>query len=282
MKFNTAGPEQLLVTADDREVVKIGGYVLPAEDFSLTRFMLDDLGMTWLHPGGLPSTERMLNLLDLTAESRLLDLGCGVGSTTRYVARKYGCEAVGIDRDAEMIEQARRRSGEKRYARVHYQVMNGTAMEFADDSFDCVVLQSVACFNDKLPLLLEARRVLKPSGRIALNEVTWMQSPSDKVARVTRATICETFGGAMLARHWLDLLKEAGFDVVSHETFEFKPVAPYQLLREEGLINTLRTFTRVLTNPSNLMRLSAVSDYFKRFPGYFGYGIYIGSKPPAG
>ena len=75
------------------------------------------------------------------------------------------------------------------------------------------------------------------------------------------------------------LVSQAGFDVVSHETFELEPVAPYQLLREEGLMNTLRTFTRVLTNPSNLMRLSAVSDYFKRFPGYFGYGIYVGSKP---
>jgi len=281
MDLNTAGPEQLLVTADDREIVKIGGYILPAEDFSLTRFMLEDLGMTWLHPGGLPSTEQMFRSLNLTPASRLLDLGCGVGSTTRYVARKYGCEAVGIDQDAEMIEQARRRSKGKRYSRLRYQVMNGIAMEFADASFDYVVLQSVACFNDKLPLLREVRRVLKPSGRIALNEVTWMRSPTDKVVRVTRATVCETFGGAMLEGHWLDLLKQAGFELVSHETFELKPVAPYQLLREEGFINTLRTFTRVLTNPSNLMRLSAVSDYFKRFPGYFGYGIYVGSKPAA-
>ena len=282
MDFNTAGPEQLLVTADDREIVKIGGYILPAEDFSLTRVLLEDLGMTWLHPGGLPSTERLLQSLDLTSESRLLDLGCGVGSTTRHVARKYGCEAVGIDQDAQMIERARRRSGGKRYPRLSYHVMDGNAMEFADASFDWVVLQSVACFNDKLRLLREVRRVLKPCGRIALNEVTWMRSPTEKVVRVTRATVCETFGGAMLEGHWLDLLKQAGFDVVSHETFELEPVAPYQLLREEGLINTLRTFTRVLTNPSNLMRLSAVSDYFKRFPGYFGYGIYVGSKPAAG
>lgn len=282
MDLNTAGPEQLLVTTDDREIVKIGGYILPAEDFSLTKFMLDDLGMTWLHPGGLPSTERMLQHLALSPDSRLLDLGCGVGSTTRYLARKFGCEAVGIDYDTEMIEQAKRRSAGNRYAQISYQVMDGSAMEFPDASFDTVVLQSVACFNDKLPLLREVWRVLKPSGRVALNEVTWMRSPTEKVARVTRATVCETFGGAMLERQWLNLLTQAGFDLVSHESYEFEPVAPYQLLREEGLINTVRTFTRVLTNPNNLMRLSAVSDYFKRFPGYFGYGIYVGSKPDAG
>jgi len=282
MNFESASPEELLVQADGHEVVKIGGYVLPAEDFSLTSFMLKDLGMTWLHPGGLPSTERMFRILAPTRDSRLLDLGCGVGSTTRYAVTKYGCEAVGIDRDAEMIGAARRRSRAKRYARLSFEVMNGNTMSFPDSSFDCVVLQSVACFNDKLPLLRETLRVLKPGGRVALNEVTWMRPPSEKVAKVTRATICETFRGAMLESDWLELLSQAGFDLVSRETLEFEPVAPYQLLREEGLVNTLRTFTRVLTNPSNLMRLSAVSDYFKRFPGFFGYGIYIGAKPATG
>lgn len=274
-------PEDLLVRTGDQESVKVGGYLLPAEDFSLTRFMLDDLGMTWLHPGGLPSTERMLKILELDSKSRVLDLGCGVGSTTRFVRRVYGCRTVGVDIDPDMIDRARRRSRGPRYQDLRYEVMDGGAMGFRDASFDVVIMQSVACFNDKQRLLTEARRVLKPGGRVALNEVTWLRPPSEGVAKVTRATVCETFRGALLPEEWAEVLRQAGFTEVRHETLDFKPVAAYQILREEGLINTLRTFARVLTNAKNLMRLSAVSDYFKRFPGYFGYGLYIGTKPHA-
>ncbi len=273
-----ANPGDLLQYVDGREIVKIGGYVLPAEDFSLTRFMLEDLGMTWLHPGGLPSTQRMLENLDLSPDDELLDLGCGVGSTSRFVAKKYGCRVVGVDRDPAMVESARKRTPAKA-TRVRFEVMDGRAMTFETDRFDQVVLQSVVCFNDKLPLLEEAIRVLRPGGQIGLNEVTWMRPPTEKVAKVTRATVCETFSGAMLKDDWIDLLRRAGCDQVSEQRFEFKPVAPYQLLREEGILNTVRTFSRVLTNSNNLMRLSAVSDYFRQFPGYFGYGIYTGSKP---
>ena len=276
--MTTYGPEELLVYADGREVVKIGGYVLPAEDFSLTRFMLEDLGMTWLHPGGLPSTQHMLEMLELSSDSRLLDIGCGVGSTTRYVAKKYRCQVVGIDRDPAMVAQARQRTP-RRLGQVGFEVMDGNRMTFENGSFDCAVMQSVACFNDKLPLLKEALRILRPGGRLAINEVTWMRTPTEKVSRVTRATICETFRGAMLAGDWVEVLEQTGCDRISRQTFEFKPVAAYQLLREEGLVNTVRTFSRVLTNSNNLMRLSAVSDYFRRYPGYFGYGIYIGRKP---
>jgi SAM-dependent methyltransferase len=243
--------------------------------------MLDDLGMTWLHPGGLPSTERMLKLLELDAESRVLDLGCGVGSTTRLVRRRHDCSIVGIDRDPEMIAKAKRRSRARRYRGIRYEVMDGGAMSFPDGSFDVVIVQSVACFNDKQSLLSEVWRILKPGGRVALNEVTWLRQPSEGVAKVTRATVCETFGGALLPEEWIEVLGRVGFTELRHETFGFKPVAAYQILREEGLINTVRTFARVLTNANNLMRLSAVSDYFKRFPGYFGYGIYIGTRPRA-
>jgi SAM-dependent methyltransferase len=274
----TTNPGDLLQYADGREIVKIGGYTLPAEDFSLTRFMLEDLGMSWLHPGGLPSTQRMLESLDLTEDDALLDLGCGVGSSSRYVAKRYGCRVIGVDRDPSMVAEARKRTPGKA-TRVRFELMDGCEMTFDSDLFDRVIMQSVVCFNDKLPLLEEAVRVLRPGGRIGLNEVTWMRPPTEKVAKVTRATVCETFRGALLRDEWVELLRRAGCDQVHDQSFGFEPVAAYQLLREEGLLNTARTFSRVLTNPDNLMRLSAVSDYFRRFPGYFGYGIYTGCKP---
>jgi len=273
------GPEDALISIDGHESVKVGGYLLPAEDFSLTAFMLGDLGMQWLHPGGILSSERLLERLAITPDMRVLDLGCGVGSTCRYLARKYHCTVVGLDSDPEMIRLARARSRGRRYPGIEYREADANSSGIESESFDRVIVQSVACFNDKSTLLGEIMRILKEGGRVGLNEVTWVQPPTQKVERVTRATICETFKGALLENDWVRLLKDAGLDQVMHEVHAFKPVAPYQMLREEGLFGTVKVLARVLRHPAVNMRLSAVSDYFRQYPGYFGYGLYMAHKP---
>lgn len=272
-------PEDALVTADGQESVKIGGYLLPAEDFSLTRFMLNDLGMQWLHPGGILSSERLLEQLAITPDMRVLDLGCGVGATCRYLARKYHCAVTGLDWDPEMIRQARARSHHRRYNGIEYREADANDSGIEPGSFDRIIVQSVACFNHKPTLFREITRILKPGGQVGLNEVTWVQPPNEKVERVTRATICETFKGALVEDEWVRLFIDAGLDQVTHEVHAFQPVAPYQMLREEGLLGTIRVMARVLRDPGINMRLSAVSDYFRQYPGYFGYGLYMAHKP---
>ncbi len=272
-------PEDALVTVDDKQAVKIGGYLLPAEDFSLTRFMVQDLNMSWLHPGGIISSERLFDKLKLGRDMRVLDLGCGLGSSGRYLARRYGCRVTGIDRDPDMLRQASERSRGRRYRNIDYREMDANCTDFEDGSFDRVLVQSVACFNDRATLFREIHRILKADGWLGLNEVTWIQPPTLKVERVTRSTICETFKGAVMAKQWMAALENAGLDATEHEVHAFKTMAPYQMLKEEGLVGTLRIMTRVLTNPEINMRLSAVSDYFRKYPGYFGYGLYLAHKP---
>jgi len=271
-------PADLLVQSDGEDKIRVGGYLLPAEDFSMTNFMRFDLGMSWLHPGGMRSTENLLAQLRLNRNMRVLDLGCGVASAARIIAKRYGCEVVAIDRDSSMIAAAA--AYNRAYSdQVSLLTMDGLNMDFADNSFDCVILQSVLCFNDKQKLLQEIRRVLRPGGQIAANESTWLQPPTGKTAMVTRATICESFQNALESNQWIAILLDAGFTNVKSKTCEFTAMSPYQMLREEGLLNTIRIMSRVMLNPELNTRLRAVSSYFSIFHGFFGYGLYIGSKP---
>jgi len=269
-------PESYLTVQDGREMVKIGGFILPAEDFNLAKFLRDDLGTTWLHAGGISSTKRAIEKLDIQPGMRVLDLGSGVGSAARYIARQAKCQVVGVDFDAEMIRRAREQT---RDPNVTFEQMNVLDMTFPDDSFDRVIIQSVACFNEKEPLFREVARVLKPGGVVGMNEVTWLKPPSEKIQQVMCATICETFRGALLAEEWVAAMEAAGLVDGSHEQHPFNASTPYQILREEGLFNTLRIMWRVMTRPDINMRLSAMSDFFKNCPEYFGYGIYTARKP---
>jgi SAM-dependent methyltransferase len=269
-------PESLLIRHDGREMVKIGGFILPAEDFNLAKFLRDDLGTTWLHAGGITSTKRAIERLAIAPGMRVLDLGSGVGSAARYIARKSGCQVVGVDSDPEMVRRAREVS---RDPKVSYEQMNCLEMGFPDDSFDRVIIQSVACFNDKVPLFREVARVLKPGGVVGMNEVTWLKPPTEKIQQVMCATICETFRGALLADEWVAAMESAGLVDGRHEQHPFNASTPYQILREEGMLNTLRIMWRVMTKPEINMRLSAMSNFFKNCPEYFGYGIYTARKP---
>lgn len=272
-------PESLLMEDNGKAVVKVGGFILPAEHFNLARFLRDDLGTTWLHAGGLPSTQRLIEKLAFEPDMQVLDLGCGVGSATRYLARRTGCRVVGVDLDAEMIHRARQATRGSRYAHVRYEQRDVLRTGLPDASFDRVVIQSVACFNDKPALFREVVRLLKPGGWVGMNEVTWLQPPTPQIEQVMCATICETFRGAELAGDWVRLMQAAGLVEASAEEHPFNASTAYQILREEGVTNTLRIMWRVLTNPEINMRLSAMSELFRNCPEYFSYGLYLARRP---
>jgi len=106
---------------------------------------------------------RMLDALPLTGAARVLDLGCGVGTLLEDIrARAADAFVVGVDLTEAML----RRAG--RDARVA--VMDGTALGFADETFDVVVSCFVAFhFPDPRAALTGVRRVLRPAGAIALS-----------------------------------------------------------------------------------------------------------------
>lgn len=272
-------PAQFLVGEGDRQVVKIGAYVLPGEDFNLARFLRDDLGTTWLHAGGITGTRRLLARLDIRPGMKVLDLGCGVGSAMRYVAKHVPCRLVGMDKDAEMLRRARRAMPPRDFPEVGYVRADALRMSFAADSFDRVIVQSVACFNDNDILFREIARVLKPGGKVGMNEVTWRRPPTPAIEAVMCATICETFHGARLAKGWIERMQAAGLGDATCELHPFTASTPYQLLKEEGLVRTAGIMWRVLRDAELNMRLAAMSQLFRRCPEYFGYGIFTACKP---
>ncbi|ESA32372.1 delta -sterol c-methyltransferase [Leptolyngbya sp. Heron Island J] len=107
------------------------------------------------------------------APSALLDVGCGIGGSTLYLASKYRAMATGITLSPVQANRAQTRAsraGLKEH--VQFQVADALAMPFADDSFDLVwSLESGEHMPDKGQFLQECCRVLKPGGRLIV--ATW-------------------------------------------------------------------------------------------------------------
>ena len=106
----------------------------------------------------------------LVAELRprdLLEVGVGTGLTLgRYPG---DVNITGIDLSQEMLEKADTRELPTRTGRLELLRMDAEALEFPDDSFDCVVVPYVLSVTpDPRRLVSEIRRVCKPDGHILI------------------------------------------------------------------------------------------------------------------
>ena len=63
-------------------------------------------GMPIMNPIPAEKLEEVLALLDLPARGRVVDLGCGKGDLLARIAARYDVDAVGIDRDAQLLAEA--------------------------------------------------------------------------------------------------------------------------------------------------------------------------------
>jgi ubiquinone/menaquinone biosynthesis C-methylase UbiE len=134
----------------------------------------DDLApVDEFHGGQRQATIRLADLLGLRGGERVLDIGSGIGGPSRFLASRYGCEVTGIDLTAEfcrVAEMLTRLTGLT--GRVSYRQGSGLDLPFEDTSFDVVWSQNASMnIADRDRLYSEMRRVLKPGGRLALQEV---------------------------------------------------------------------------------------------------------------
>lgn len=103
---------------------------------------------------------------------RILDAGCGVGGSSIWLAQTYDVEVVGITPVAGQIDRARRYAQEQGVAdRVSFEPQDYTRTAFPAESFDVVwAMESVCHAPDKRLFVAEARRLLRPGGRLGMVE----------------------------------------------------------------------------------------------------------------
>jgi ubiquinone/menaquinone biosynthesis C-methylase UbiE len=106
---------------------------------------------------------------------RLLDCGCGPGSTTVDLAAVIAPGHVeGIDIEPSQIASARTRAVERGLTNVHFQAASIYELPFPNDSFDVVFAHTVIQhLRHPLQALREMRRVLAPGGIVGLRDDDW-------------------------------------------------------------------------------------------------------------
>jgi SAM-dependent methyltransferase len=137
------------------------------------------------------SGEALVHRLGIKKGMKVLDLGCGDG-TTAVPAAKLGADVLGVDIARNLVEAGNRRAKQMGLTNCRFQEGDATNLhELADQSFDLVVSIFGAMFAPKPnDVAKETVRVTRPGGRIVMGN--WIPGDPTLVAQILRISSAYT------------------------------------------------------------------------------------------
>jgi SAM-dependent methyltransferase len=131
------------------------------------------------------SGELVVNRLGITKGLKILDLGCGDG-TTALPEAMLGAEVLGVDIASNLVEAGKKRASEAGVSNCKFQQGDASNLhELKDKSFDLVVTMFGAMFAPKpFDVAKEMVRVSRSGGRIVMGN--WIPNDPTLVARILK------------------------------------------------------------------------------------------------
>lgn len=164
----------------------------PAANADQIAYWNTQAGETWV--GQQDRLDRQLSplgltamaTLDLAADERVIDIGCGCGQTSLELASEVGPDGtvLGVDISAPMLEVARRRAAQADLPNVQFLEADGQIHVFKPGGADALFSRfGVMFFADPAAAFTNLRKALRPGGRLAfvcwrpMRENQWMLLP---------------------------------------------------------------------------------------------------------
>lgn len=223
----------------------------------------------------------MLNGLIIKKETKIVDIGCGIGNTSQYLNQQFDCFVEGFSNSPKGIEFAK---SNNKSPKINFSVRDALNNGFEDEIFDISwLLEMSHLIQDKDQLIKDSSRVLKPGGKIVLCDLMFKKPLTAQFIFENKEDLIKlekSFGQAKieLMENYTTYLEQNGFADI-----EFIDIS-------ENVIDTTDSWKENITK--NYGRLSTCMDkeaienfiyscdLLKKYyqDKVWGYGIIKGTK----
>ena len=167
------------------------------------------------HPGGIDLSTRLVHSLNLPDDSRVLDVACGIGTTTLIMERRFGFDAVGLDFSQSNVDKAIASAGTNPPVLSEFVQGSADDLPFEDETFDAVICEcAVSTFADQPKALSEFHRVLKPGGVVGITDMVVTAPLPDDIAKHIAPWTCMAEAHDIVG--YQRLFHDAGFCVAHY------------------------------------------------------------------
>ncbi len=272
-------------------------YAFSKLDYRLYNTRASDLSMhygiwdeaTQSHRDALANENRVVaNAVNIRRRDHVIDLGCGYGSTAVWLAKHLGCRVTGITLSKDQVADARRLARRRKVeGLVTFCTMDFHRTRFADSTFDAAIsIESISHSSQKLRVLAETWRILKPGGRIAVADAYFRRDPKSlSPLEKDIATAC--FEGVHVPplprkEQFENWLVDAGFSNVRwfDKTPCILPTAERVNRLGRLLLPVSRLFSVLGLRSLQVSHMKAFVNQFYAFRDGIGlYGVFSARKP---
>ena len=190
---------------------------IPKLGKTIDSISVEDLGpVDEFHIGGRVATDNLLCQLNFTEKDHILDVGCGLGGASRYIANKYNNQVSGIDLTQEYIDTGIALSkwvGLDDKVSLHQG--SALSMSFHNETFDGALMLHVGMnIEDKVQLFKEVYRVLRPGAYFGIYDI--MRNNNGNLTYPVPWATMDSTSKLATSEEYKEDLSEAGFKILKN------------------------------------------------------------------
>lgn len=219
--------------------------------------------------------EHLAQLANIKTGSRILDIGCGFGGTSLYLAKKYGASTTGISISPVQVQMAKETAA-KTNLDASFLLMDAEDMQFAQP-FDLLwSVESISHFHDPRKFFASAAKFLKAGGCFALTD--WFQK--ENIPRQDKMKFIEPIEKGMMVElrgmnEYGDFLSSSGLHVVHRKELTLNCARTWDLgldiIKDKTFWSLAATHGAAFV--TNLKAFHAMRAGFAS--GNFVYGLFV-------
>lgn len=230
-------------------------------------------GKTILRPGGRTATEQLFQWANFKPGDRVLELASSFGYSAIALAKQYGVQVVGIEKNPDSVARARANvAAAGLTGQVDIREGDIFHLDAIPEQFDFVLAEAILTMQSapgKTKILASVRDRLKPGGLFLSHELL-VNNHEQEIHQALAQTI-RVNSTPLSVAGWINACSTAGLQVQQHRIGPMQLLNPIQMLRDEGLPGTTKILWNILTQPRLRRRILAMRQVFQQYRTDLGH-----------